>query len=488
MRSLLSRRWAGFKNHVLCYSWFYTVSGLSLFVFLVFSYFSYRKFMFPMLDLGLFNRHMWDMMRGDFGPNSLKVPTQLNLLGDHAHFILLLLAPVYALFQDPFFLVMVQVITLVVSSYPIYKLALKQGGDKRVAAFWLVPYFMFFGFWSGLAYPFHEIFLALPLIAWALYYLLEDQFKPMVVCLGLLLLVKENMSLLVIMFGIYVIVMRKQYKKGSALISVSAIYFVAVTQYWLPWFSHGPDVYADNVFGTSTLDVVRAAVQTPKEFVKQLFLPLDKTKSMVFMLASFGGLPIIGIEILILLSPLWLGRFLSTQPWRWSVIQHYSVDQGPILAVAAIIGAYRLHSLLCRHGIKLSKQTLGCIAISLCVIGSIAVHLRIDERYPWRLMHPSFYTQSKSDKAAWKAVALVPKSASVAAQAAFPQLSSRREIYNLPIDLSKYRPQYIVASENYDMWPFGDPNELSAYIQSAQVKQGYKVIYSEYGATVLRRQ
>ncbi len=478
------------KQHVLSHKWFYALASATFLIYLVFSYFSYRKFMFPMLDLGLFNRHMWGMVRGDFGPNTLKMPTQLNLLGDHSHFILFLYAPIYFLWQNAFSLVLIQVIALVFSGYPIYKVALKYFEDKRAAAAWLIPYYMFFGFWFGQAYAFHEVFLALPIIAWALYFLLEDRFKPMLVCLALLLLVKENMPLLVIMFGFYMILMRRQYKKGGLLLGVGAAYFIAVTQYWLPWFGNAPYVYSDNVFGKGAADVAKAVIQTPKEFVRQLLLPLDKTKSIVFMLFSFGGLPIIGLEILILLSPLWLGRFLSTQPWRWSVIQHYSVDQAPILAIAAIVGAYRLYKLAVRRGLKISASQASLLAVGLCLVGSAAVYVRINKNfptYPSRLITPSLYSLSPSDKAARTALGLIPEDASVAAQAAFPQLSSRREIYNLPIDLNRYKPDYIVAAEGYDMWPFASVEELSGFLQSAVEKYGYEQIFLQDGVIVLHK-
>lgn len=476
------------KKHLQDHLWFYAVSAVAFVAYFVFSYFSYRKFLYPMLDLGLFNRHMWALVQGDFGPNPLKFPAQLNLLGDHSHFILLLYAPIYFLWQNALSLVLIQIIALILSGFPLYKIALKHFKSKTVAAGWLVPYFMFFGFWSGQAYAFHEVFLALPIIAWALYYLLEDRFRLMLVCLALLLLVKENMPLLVIMFGLYIIVMRRQYKKGGLLLGVGAAYFVAVTQYWLPWFGNTPYLYSDNVFGKSTMDVARAVVQTPGEFVRQLFLPLDKTKSIVFMLLSFGGLPLIGLEVLLLLSPLWLGRFLSTQPWRWSVIQHYSVDQAPILLVAAIVGAYRLYTLAVKYGLKVSRIQIGLVAIGLCLIGSLVVHARIDERYPQRLIRASFYTLSDADKSAHQALAIIPKEASVAAQAAFPQLSSRREVYNLPIDLSKYQPEYIIAAEGYDMWPFNSTQELSSFLSSAVEQYGYEQVLLENGVIVLKRQ
>ncbi len=475
------------KQHARDHLWFYMVSGLAFLTFFIFSYFSYRKFMYPMLDLGLFNRHMWGMVHGNFGPNPLKLPTELNLLGDHSHFILFLYAPIYFLWQNAYSLVLIQIVALILSGYPLYKIALKYFKDKRVAAGWLVPYFMFFGFWSGQSYAFHEVFLALPIIAWALYFLLEDHFKPMLVCLALLLLVKENMPLLVIMFGLYIIIMRRQYKKGGLLLGVGAAYFIAVTQYWLPWFGNAPYVYSDNVFGKGTADVAKAAVQTPKEFVRQLFLPLEKTKSIVFMLFSFGGLPLIGLEILVLLSPLWLGRFLSTQPWRWSVIQHYSADQAPILLVAAIVGAHRLYKLASRYGLKVSRSQVGVAAVCICVVGSIAVHIRIDERYPQRLIQPAFYSLSAADKSTHKALSLIPRDSSVAAQAAFPQLSSRREIYNLPIDLSQYKPGYIVAAQGYDMWPFASVEELNSFIQRAVERFGYEQVFLQNGVVVLRR-
>ena len=162
------------------------------------------------------------------------------------------------------------------------------------------------------------------------------------------------------------------------------------------------------------LDAIKAAFLQPKEFVKNIFLPIDKTKSIVFMLGSFGGLAIIGIEILLLLSPLWLGRFLSTQPWRWSVVQHYSASQAPILIVASILGLSRLSKFIAQSlKIKINKVIIVYIGLLLALVGTGLVYSRLREHYAGRLLRPTFYGLDQYEKSAHEAIQLVPEGASV---------------------------------------------------------------------------
>ena len=308
--------------------------------YLVFELVSYHNFRFPVLDLGLYNRHFWGMSNFDFGANPLK---GYNLLGDHSHFVLLLLVPFYAIFRDPQTLLVIQTLAITLSGYPIYLIAKKYFVDKTVAALWLLPYFFFLGFSSALDYPFHVSPLAVLPMAWAFYYLIEKNYKPLFVSLALLLFIKEDMPLVVIMFALYMIFFYRRYLWGTITLLLSGIYFVFVTKYWLPHISQIVYYYSDaGELGANWNEVFLNAVKNPALLIHNLFLPSIKYQSMIYLLASFGGFSLAAPEIIIFLSPIWLGRFLNTQPWRWTLTQHYSANQAPILIVAAIIGVYRI--------------------------------------------------------------------------------------------------------------------------------------------------
>lgn len=454
-------------------------------IYVVFLLLTYRKFGFPVLDLGLFNRHMWSLVHFDFGANPLK---GWNLLGDHAHFFLILLAPLYYFWQKPEFLLIVQAVTITLSAWPIYLIAKHYFKNSTASALWLVPYFTFFGFWSALAYPFHDAPVAVLPIAWMLYFLLVDKNdKYLLLWLGGLLLIREDMSLVAIMVGLYLIIIERKRRLGSLVVLASSLYFWWVTRWWLPFASRGVSYpYEDTAFGHSLLDAFKAMIFQPTAFVKNIFSPLDKTKSIAFMLASFGGFGLIGLEVLVLLTPLWLGRFLSTQSWRWSVVQHYSASQAPILIVASIIGLVRLYKFVTQYtGRKISLNTFVFGGLVVALVGTAIVYTQTKDHHATRLLRADFYTLSASERSATDAVKLVPARASVGVQSAFPQLSTRQNVYNLPLDLTKIRPDYLIMSDRFDQWPWrGDA--IYQYRARAENEFGYQTIYDKNGVWLLK--
>ena len=452
------------------------IIGLATMLFLLYEILGYRNFTWTVLDLGLFNRHMWSLARFSIATNPLK---GINLLSDHAHFILIFLTPLYWIIPNPTLLLMTQAVCIGVSGIPIYKIA-RRHNSRNIAAMWLLPYYLYFGFWDMLGYPFHEVALAVPLLAWSLWFLLSKNYRWLILTLGLLALVKEDMPLVLIMFGLYIIFIHKKWKFGAGIIVTSTAYFFLLMDYWFPVMNHGTYIYGDTVFGHGMGSVLRALFLRPIAFVKAIFTPVIKLKTMLDMLLSFGlVLPLASVEFLIII-PLWVDRFLSDQAWRWCPIEHYSADQGPILAVAAIIGTANI-----LRRVKRRKDLLTIAAICLCIIGGIFANISSKPRYIAYLFKVSYYQQSDTVKSAWHAVDLIPSDASVGVQSAFPQLTSRRDVYNLPIDLNKVHPSYLVLSSKLDYWPFQNQAAVIDYINQAK-SMGYIVTYNQNQVYVLK--
>lgn len=458
----------------------YWLVGVSSLVFIAYEYLCYRSLRFPMLDLGLFNRHMYSLARLDFSINPLK---GINLLGDHAHYFLIPLAPFYALWQSPVFLLVVQALAISFSAYPIYLIAKHYFNSDKIALLWAVIYLSFFGFWAALSYPFHDSPVAVLPIAWALYYLVVNKnYRRLAIWLVILCLIREDMALVATMFGVYTTLFDKKYRFGGVVIAASLAYFLVVTRVLLPAMGTGTYLYGDNPFGSSFADIIKATFTQPHNVIKEFFLPKAKLQTILYMLFSFGGLPLLAPRLLILLIPLWMGRTFTTQSWRWLPIQHYSASQAPILCVAAIVGL----AFLCNYYVKNNKTKHFIISLSIVsLIFSLGVTYVTRSYYFGRFFISNMYIDNAAQASARAGMGLIPSTASVGASSSFAGLSTRQNVYNLPLPDETIKPQYIIASSELDIWPFASKQELNNYLEELIGNNQYEIIFNQNGTQVL---
>ncbi len=461
--------------------WAAGVISASTLVMVYYELTGYAHFLWPVLDLGLFNRHLWGLAHFSLSANPLK---GINLLADHAHFILVGLVPFYWIWPSPVVLLVAQALAVGLSGIPFYLLARRVTGSRLAATLWLLPYYSYFGFWAMLGYPFHEVALAVPLLMLALYWLVTGRYVAMAVSLMALMLVKEDMPLVVIMFGLYLLVIKRHWKLGLGLMVVAAGYFGWLMDFWFPLMNHGTYIYDNTSFGHGFGGIVRAVFLRPVAFVQALFLPATKLRTVGLMLMSFGVvLPLLGLEFFLLIIPLWLGRFLSTQDWRWSPTEHYSADQGPILAVAAVVGGARVLGWLP----KIPRRWGWSALVGICLIGSLYPALSDRPHYLGYLFERHFEETTAADVSVNEAMKLIPKDASVGVQSAFPQLTSREQAYNLPVDLTKTRPDYLLMGLPFDFYGFSSQQAIMDYVTAAEQHGGYRGVYDRNGVFLLKR-
>ena len=424
---------------------------------------SYRHMHFGVFDLGLYNRHLWGMVHGGFGPNPLM---GFNLLGDHAHFILILLAPFYALWQSPEFLLVVQALGLSLAGWPIYKAARYLGHTDLQASAWLIPFYSFFGFWSSLIFPFHVAALSVLPLSWALYFLITRQDRNLVIALIIAALTKEDTPLVAIMIGVYLIILRRQWRLGASLIVAGAVYIEAITKVWIPWVRHSPYPF-DGI---------------------QLAWNELKTHTINIMMLSFGWLPLGALEVFILLAPLWVSRFLSNMPARWDTNQHYGANQGPILALAAMVATVRIAAWLTRRYPKLKQHQTRLLwgGIAIATAGTIMVWQAPEQKWIWPFNDFVRIHRNPTELTAQQAFAMIPPTASVGVQCDFPELTSRPEVYLVPFDLTKRQPDYLILSNSMFAWPFPNYDAVNAYIAQAR-DLGYETLIDHDGITLLRK-
>lgn len=462
------------------------VFGVSTGVMLLFMFLAYRALMFSVLDLGLFNRHMYSLVHFDLSANPLK---GFNLLGDHAHIFLILLTPFYAIWPDPRTLLFIQVTAVTASIFPIYYIGRYYLRSRAVSLLWVAAYLAFFGIWAALASPFHDSPVAVLPIAWALYHLLiSKKSRALIIWLVILCLVREDMPLVVAMFGVYLALFDKRWKFGLVIIGASLTYMALLIGVVMDRLGPGYS-YVRNPFGNSILDIFKTSITRPLEVLKQIFLsPREKFATLVAMLVSFGGLPLLAPQILLLAAPLWLGRTLTVEPWRWSTNMHYTASQAPFLTISAIVGLAWLAMSL-RYTFRLTESRLhtGTLVISvLVVVLSIGISIRTHNDQILWLRWRSVQSLSPKIKSAYQAIDMIPPDSSVAIQSQFVPLTSRKNVYNIPFDIENTQPDFVITMDENEVPPFIGIKELYKYRQSL-ITFGYRVIYWQNGVVLLAR-
>ncbi len=186
-------------------------------------------------DLAVFDQAIWLYSRG--GAANVTVRTNLpeNLLGDHFHPIVALLAPGFWIIDRAEALLVTQGFLLALSVVPVFLFAERRHG-KAVAWISSVAYSLYWGLQRTAEFEFHEIAIAVPLIAFAIYFIDLKARKGYFACLILLVFTKEDMPVLVAFFGIYLLLLR-QYKDGLISLLAGVACFPLITKVVIPFFS-----------------------------------------------------------------------------------------------------------------------------------------------------------------------------------------------------------------------------------------------------------
>lgn len=248
---------------------------------------------------------------------------ELNLLGDHFHPLLALLAPIYALFPSAFTLIVIQNVCFGIAAAIITRGALLVFGPHRPVQ--AVLFGLAFGFTWGLQsaveQQFHEIALAVPLLAASLVSFVAARPLQAALWAAPLVFVKEDLGLTVIAISV-VLVIRTRKPVFLWLAVWGAGWFLIATYVVLPLLSGGEWGYSDslNIF----------------EDPSGLFDP-RKGHTLLLLLAVTA---VVGIRspLILVLLPTLAWRFLSTNHGYWGPTWHYSAVLMPIAFIAVLDG------------------------------------------------------------------------------------------------------------------------------------------------------
>lgn len=378
------------------------------------------------LDLAIFDQAIWHYSRFEAPFSSIKAE---NLLGDHFHPILVLLAPLYWLWSDPRMLLVAQSVLVAASIIPVFLFAQSRIG--RPGAYLLAgAYAALWGIQVGVLYDFHEVAFAPLLIALTILLADRRRWGWFWLVIALVLLVKEDLSIFVVFVGVYLLT-RRELRHGAALIVVGIAWYELATRVFIPHFAGGTHYvyWTYGQFGKNPLDALGGVIRAPWRLLTIGFSPVAKAHTILAMLAPFLFLSF-GSRLFILALPLLAERFLSTNANFWYTHYDYSLTIAPVLAMAAAAGLCNLVRIVpARPG----RRIVVIVAAGTMLVTSLAVSkLGTSDSVVNSLTDPAFYHAPGYAAGASRALEHVPENGSLkTVDLLLPHASERQRIEQL---------------------------------------------------------
>jgi uncharacterized membrane protein len=297
-------------------------------------------------DSALYDQGMWLLSRGEAPFVTLM---GRNMFGDHTSFILLFLVPLYWVAPGAWIMFFAQSAAIGAGAIPIFLYGRNRLGSEWMALVGGLVYLVHPAVgWTNLENFHPDAFLGV-LVGCAIYGALERKWRVYGVFVVLSLMVKEDVSLVIVPLGIWVALRRD--RRIGLITMFGSIWFMFTAMYvvmrgligvptrnaWrLPFSQNGDSTFR----GAARL--VETAVTSPNELADHL--RAENRPWYIWQMTSPFALLFLRLPSVALISGLVLfTNILSTFWYQFQIEYHYSLVAVPALAMGTIhaIGAIR---------------------------------------------------------------------------------------------------------------------------------------------------
>lgn len=413
-------------------------------------------------DLGNMNQAAWYTLHAGYPADSFAGHVLTRFAG-HVEPIYYLIAIPYALHQTAGLLLVLQTLIIAVGAVAAYMLGRDVLQSESAGLVFAFAYLLFPSLQAANLTEFHPVALASSLLLLAFYYLQKRRYGPFFLFALLAMSTKEDMSLLVVMLGLFAIVQALRRSPsprpssapakgdtgdqpahratgsvmaaalpGLAAVILGAAWFFLTVYVIIPHFSATGDVvlfqrYAE--VGGSPQGLLRAILSDPIGVIGRVLAP-EKLAYLAGLLASTGFLALLAPWALLLAAPSLGINMLSNYQPMYSGLSHYSAPIVPLLIIGAIYGAHFARSLIQRRLHIPERRAMLAVLVWVLLTSTFYqtlvgfTPLSIHYRLPGVTTHNRLLERFTQQ---------IPADASVSVQTPLhPHLSSRALVYPFP--------------------------------------------------------
>ncbi|MCX7839611.1 MAG: DUF2079 domain-containing protein, partial [Anaerolineae bacterium] len=441
-------------------------------------------------DLAQYDQIIWNSLHGRLFENSF-FPDAPNFMGKSFTPILLAFVPLYALWASPIVLLIVQTVALALGALPIYWTARVRIG-RGLALTLTLAYLLSPALQNTNVAEFHEVALVTPFLLYTTFFLLRRHYAGFLIGLGLTLLIKEEIALITVMFGLYIFLFQRQRGLGLGVTLFGVVWTVAVLQYVIPYFRTG--IWGGTFYyfeggtiagggarysylGKNIPEIITTILTRPDIIAAEVLMP-SKIAYVLHLLVPLALLPLIGFEMSALSLPTFGYTLLSRYAHQHSLAAAYHAPILPFLFVGAIIGLERVlkwqaaRASLCAHALAALLLVTSVSSYWLEAPGPFARKFQ-----PWR------YTLNEHTALGHRALEHIPKHEGIVAaqNELLAYVSQRRFVYEVPV--KDYRQfDYLFADRTRGWYrvheSFWEPYLASGY---------FDILFDEDGWVVAKR-
>ncbi len=462
----------------------YSIFILILFFGLLYSLWVVNRhthFLTDAVDLGIYDQPIWNLSQ--FRPPFSSIKNMWTW-GDHIGWVIVLLAPFYWLCSDARMLLLLQVWIVVIAAWPIYQLAKERLKNEFASLSLAFVFLTFVGLQTALDYDFHLTTLSVMPIAFTLYFMHQQKWAPYWIWFFIGMATKEDVPLIMLMVGLYIIFVLRKYKIGLLSILISGVYYWILTTRIIPYFKGGPFNYEqfDPALGIGTTvgELVRTALTQPWEVLRVLVTPDLKIKTTANLVGSYAFLPLLSPATFLLSAPIWAERFLNGLSQRWLIRFQYSASVDPILAVGTILGMENVLKIKDRFRKKISSSQI--LTFLSVIILAMNVFVILRTKGPMlRMLDPENYKWQERFDVNYELMRQIPEDASVVAQSCFvPHLSHREKIYRFHEGVVEVQqPDYILLGIDEHSDPPYVEEQWQNIIADLKSSPEYEILYDD---------
>lgn len=396
----------------------------------------YLRFHTHAFDLGIFTQGTWLL-------SQVKEPfvtlRGLHLFADHSSYILVLVAPIYAVYPSAGTLIVITVMSLAACAPITYTVATRAGASTPLAAFTAVLVLIMPAVQWQIHGGFHPEVLVIPLTLAAVALLQRDRSGWAIAALAVALSAKEDVALLVVPLGIAVVFLMGKRRTGWTIVAMGVGAFVLNFFVLLPlWSPTGDLLYSARYsqLGDSPLSILWGLATSPEVWVATI--TSGPKLGYVAGLVLAMPLSLLGWRWLLVGLPVLASNVLSLHHYQYRIQSHYTAYLIVVVAVAAAHGAARFTEF---GRFRSRGLAIGAIAIAPVILWATLGPVTV-----WARPH------GDTDRIA-NMLEHIPDDGAVAATTTFtPQLANREQVYVFP------NPW---IAENYGV-PGGDPADMDA--------------------------
>jgi uncharacterized membrane protein len=371
-------------------------------------------------DLGIFDQGVWLLSRFQ---DPFVTIRGLPLFGDHASYILLLVAPLYWLWADPRLLLVLQVVCLAIPAVTVYLIGTRRLGSSLAGLAVAGAYLAFPALQWAAIWSFHPETLAAGFLGLAALAADRQRWRPMAIWLLLALLCKEDLGLVVAGFGVLLWITGHP-SVGRRTLAAGLGWFLLTVLVLIPLTNGRPSPHLELNYGItgSGPSVVLEAVPTLARNIWTNVVHGNGDTYLLLIFAPFLGLPLLDPRWLLPAAPPILLNLAATHGYQQEIRYQYLATAAPFLALATIAG---LRAVARRR-----------VVLAGLLAGMVIVAGYIDYRVgpaPWSRDFPRPAEDGPLNQARREALALIGPSAPVSAQYNLaPHLTRRIHIYEFP--------------------------------------------------------